>query len=163
MSDSGANSAGEVNRPLGAYVTLMAAFVALVGGFAAWLRRSGHDLPKRPSAVDLVLVTVATQKTSRLLSKERITAPVRAPFTELEPDVGADGPKETASGDGLRRALGELIGCPHCLSLWIATAFTAGLIAAPRSTRWTVAGLAVVSGSDVLQIAYRRFQSSSDR
>jgi hypothetical protein len=150
-------------RPLGAYLTLMAAYVGLVSGFAAWLRRSGRDLPERPSASDLALVTVATHKASRLLSKERITAPVRAPFTEPETAAGAEPAAETASGDGLRRALGELVGCPHCLSLWIATSFMAALIAAPRAARWTAAGLTAVFGSDILQIAYRRAQRSGDR
>jgi hypothetical protein len=153
----------EVDRPLGAYAFLMGTFLALVGGFAAWVRNSGRELPAGPSPADLALVTVAAHKASRLLSKERVTSPVRAPFTEVEPADGAGKLEETATGDGLRRALGELVGCPRCLSLWLVTAFMAGLIVAPRTTRWIASGLAAVFGSDLLQVANRRIQASGDQ
>jgi len=38
----------------------------------------------------------------------------------------------------------------------MAAAFTAGLIAAPRPTRWVAAVFTTLSGSDVLQIAYSK-------
>jgi Protein of unknown function (DUF1360) len=150
------------DRPLGAYAALMGAYAALVAGFTAWLRRSERDLPERPSVADIALLTVATHKASRLLAKERVTAAVRAPFTEIDVRAGVDASAERASGEGLRRALGELLGCPRCLSLWIATSFMAGLIAAPRATRWVAAGLAAVFGSDLLHIAYRRVRDRGD-
>ena len=40
-------------------------------------------------ASDLVLVTVATHKLSRLVAKDRITSTLRAPFTSVEDRPGA--------------------------------------------------------------------------
>jgi len=147
-------------RPLGGYGALMGTFLALSGGFGAWLRRSGAELPERPSAGDLALVTVATHKASRLLAKDRVTSTVRAPFTRFQDDDGAGEVSEAARGRGLRRAIGELLVCPYCLSVWVAAAFTAGLIAAPRPTRWVASVLATVFGADVLQIVYKKAEDS---
>jgi hypothetical protein len=147
-------------RPLGGYGALTAAFVALCGGFGAWLRRSDGELPERPSASDMALVAVATHKASRLLAKDRVTSAVRAPFTRFQDDDGPGEVSEAARGHGLRRAVGELLVCPYCLSMWIAAGFTAGLIAVPRPTRWVAAVLAAVFGADVLQIAYKKAEDS---
>jgi Protein of unknown function (DUF1360) len=85
-------------RPLGGYAALVAIFAAAVGGFSAWVRHSGRELPERPSPGDLALMTVATHKASRLLAKDRVTSTVRAPFTELEDDAGAGEVSEKARG-----------------------------------------------------------------
>jgi hypothetical protein len=147
-------------RPLGGYATLMAAFAAAGGGFAAWVRASGKELPERISGRDLALVTIATHKASRLIAKDRVTSTVRAPFTRFEDDAGPGEVSEKARGRGLRRAVGELIVCPYCMGMWIATAFAAGLVAAPRPTRWAASVLTAVFGSDLLQIAYKKAEDS---
>ena len=147
-------------RPLGAYGALTGAFLALAGAFAAWLRRSGRPVPERIDSRDLVLMTVATQKLSRLVAKDRVTSLVRAPFTELDGDEATGEVTESARGTGLRRAIGELILCPYCLGLWFAGLFAAGMLVAPRLTRWTASVFTVLFGSDVLQIAYRKLEDS---
>jgi hypothetical protein len=143
-------------RPLGGYAALMAMFAACVGGFAAWLRGSGRQLPERVDGRDLALMTVATHKAARLISKDRVASTVRAPFTRFEDDAGPGEVSEQARGRGLRRAVGELIVCPYCIGLWIATAFAAGFVVAPRSTRWAASVLSAAFGSDVLQIVYKK-------
>jgi Protein of unknown function (DUF1360) len=147
-------------RPLGGYAALMAIFAAFAAGFSALAQRSGRALPERPSLGDLALVTVATHKASRLLTKDRVTSAVRAPFTEFEDDAGPGEVSERARGHGLRRALGELVICPYCLGLWIAAAFGAGLVIAPRPMRWAAGVLAAVFGSDVLQIVYKKAEDT---
>jgi hypothetical protein len=148
--------------PVEGYATLMGLFVGLVGGFSAWVRASGRELPENVSASDLALVTVATHKASRLIAKDRVTSAVRAPFTVVEEDRGPSRRKvrERARGRGMRRAVGELVLCPYCLSVWIAAAFAAGLVVAPRPTRWAAGVLTAVFGSDVLQIAYRKAEDT---
>jgi Protein of unknown function (DUF1360) len=138
----------------------MASFAAVVAAFSAWIARSGRDLPERPSLVDLVLLTVATHKASRLIAKDRVTSALRAPFTEFEDDAGPGEVSENARGSGLRRAVGELVTCPYCLGLWLAAAFAAGLIVAPRLTRWTTGVLTAVYGSDLLQIVHSKAEKS---
>ena len=148
-------------RPLGGYAVLIGSFAALTGAFGTWIARSGRELPERPSAGDLALITVATHKTSRLIAKDRVTSTARAPFTRFEEDAGPSEVREEARGRGLRRAIGELLVCPYCLGLWVAAAFTAGLIAAPRPTRWIAGVFGALFGSDVLHLAYKKLEDAS--
>jgi hypothetical protein len=150
----------EQERPLGSYAVLIGTFSAATAGFGFWLRSSDRSLPDTVSIGDLLLVTVATQKATRLLGRDRVTSALRAPFTRFQDDAGPGEVNEAARGHGLRRAIGELIICPYCLSMWAATGFTAGLIAAPRATRWIATALTTVAGADVLQIAYAKAEST---
>jgi len=147
-------------RPLGAYGALIGLFGVLCGAFAAWFRRSGRTLPEQVPAGDLALVTVATHKLSRTLSKDRVTSTVRAPFTRFEDDAGPGEVEEVARGRGLRRAVGELLVCPYCLGLWIAALLTAGLLVAPRPTRWGASVFVALTGSDLLQVAYAKAEAA---
>lgn len=147
-------------RPLGGYASLMALFATLSAGFVAWLHRSARQVPDAVAFGDLALVTVATHKLSRLLAKDRVTSAVRAPFTRFQEDGGAGEIEEQARGHGLRRAIGELLICPYCLGLWIAAGFAAGLIVAPRATRWIASVFTVLFGADVLQIAYKQLEDT---
>lgn len=147
-------------RPLGSYAALAGAFAAATVAFSEWVRRSGRELPEHPAPGDLVLMTAATHKAARLLAKDRVTSAVRAPFTRFQEEGGPGEVEEQARGHGLRRAVGELLICPYCLSMWIATAFAAGLVVAPRPTRWAASVLTVVFGSDILQAAYKKLEDS---
>src|SRR6266480_322344 len=126
--------ASDPERPLGAYMAISGVYAGSVGGLVAWLWRSGRTVAERPNAPDLLLVTVAAHKLTRLIAKDRVTSPLRHPFTEYEGEAGPGEVDEKARGTGLRGALGELLICPHCLGLWVATALSAGLIVAPRAT-----------------------------
>jgi hypothetical protein len=150
----------EQDRPLGSYGLLMGVFSALVAGFGAWFRGSSRELPERIEPGDLALITVATHKASRLVAKDRVTSAVRAPFTEFQDDAGAGEVEEAARGRGMRRAVGELLICPYCLNLWIATGLAFGLLVAPRATRWAMGVMSAMFGSDMLQIAYKKAQES---
>jgi hypothetical protein len=143
--------------PLGGYAALIATFGALVGGFTFWHSQSGRELPEHVPARDLLLVAMATFKASRLIAKDRVTSTARAPFTELEDGISR---REAPRGRGLRRAVGELILCPHCLGVWIAAAFAAALIVAPRPTRWITAVFSAALGVDVLQLAYKKAEDA---
>jgi hypothetical protein len=143
-------------RPLGGYAALMALFSGLCGAFLVWLRRSDRERPITIGGADLALMAVATHKSSRLIAKSRATSTLRAPFTRFQDDAGAGEVDEAARGRGLRRAIGELLVCPHCLGLWVAAAFGAGMVAAPRPTRWIALVFTAMWGADVLHIARRR-------
>jgi hypothetical protein len=149
-------------RPVRGYATLTGFFLTLVAGFSAWVRSSGRELPEKASPSDLALVAVATHKLSRLIAKERVTSAVRAPFTQVEEDNSPSRRRwrEKPRGQGARRAVGELVLCPYCLSVWIATVFAGGLVVAPRPTRWVAGILTTVFGADVLQLAYKKAEDS---
>lgn len=146
----------EQERPLGGYGVLMSTFLALAGGFALWLRRSGRALPDRVEPGDIVLLSIATHKASRLVARDRVASTIRAPFTRFQDDAGPAEVDEQARGHGLRLAVGELLICPYCLGMWIATGLLAGLLVAPRATRWLATSLVILTGSDALQLAYAK-------
>lgn len=150
----------ERERPLGGYALLTGTFVALAGSFAAWFRASGRELPERMAARDMALIAVAASKLSRLVAKDRVTSVARAPFTRFEKDAGPGEVSESARGSGLRRAIGELLVCPFCLGLWVSAALTAGLLVAPRFTRWLAAVFSVLFAADLLQVAYKKAEDA---
>lgn len=132
----------------------MAAYAGVTGALSGAVKLSGRRLPARVPWGDLALLTVATFRVSRLLSKDPVTSPLRAPFTRFEGTSGPAELKEEVRGSGFRKAVGELVTCPFCLAQWTATAFAFGLVLAPRPTRFVAAVMTAVAGSDLLQLAY---------
>lgn len=148
--------AGEEERPLGSYVLVMSTFAAVVGATVAGGAALGKRPPERIAPWDLALISVATHKLARLISKDSVASPIRAPFTRYK---GVSGPaelQEETRGTGVRKAIGELITCPFCLGMWIATAFHAGLVFSPRSTRLVASTLSALTASDFLHFAYAK-------
>ncbi len=145
--------AGDADRPVGSYVGLMGAYGAVTLGLAAVVRRRG-GLPDRVRGADLALLAVATHRLSRTLTKASVTAPLRAPFTRYEGRGGPGEVHEEVRGHGVSHAVGELLTCPFCMSQWLATSFTFGLVLAPKPTRFAMSVLAAVAGADVLQFGY---------
>jgi hypothetical protein len=145
----------ERRPPLGSYALFATAFHAAMAGAVVAARRSGRDLPARVEPADLILIGTASHKLSRLVAKKKVTAFVRAPFTELEGKGGPAELEERPRGTGLRRAVGELLTCPYCLGLWASGGFHAGLLFAPRTTRFSASVLTAMTISDFLQIAYK--------
>jgi hypothetical protein len=140
--------------PLNGYAGAMSVYGGLVAAIAAAARLSGRPLPERISPWDAAVTALATHKLSRLLAKDPVTSPLRAPFTRFE---GTSGPAELAEdvrADGNRKTIGELVSCPFCIGMWVSTGFTAGYVFAPRATRLAASTLAVLAGSDFLQFAY---------
>src|SRR3954453_9957472 len=141
-------------RPLGAYAVLTGAFGASLGGALIAARLTGRELPERWSTQDLVLAGVATHKVSRLITKDKITSALRAPFTRFQEKTGHGELEEAARGRGLRYATGELLVCPYCVAQWVAAGFVVGYVYAPRTTRllasmWTIHAIA-----DAAPLAY---------
>jgi hypothetical protein len=145
----------EERPPLLAYAVMIGVFNAIFAGGLFAARRSGRPLPERVAAADLVLIGTASHKLSRLISKDKVTSPLRAPFTELEGSGGPGELEESSRGHGARRAIGELLVCPYCLGLWVVAGFSLGLLFAPRLTRFLAAVFSALTISDFLQIAYK--------
>jgi Protein of unknown function (DUF1360) len=148
-------------QPLRGYLTTLAGYTGVVGGLAGTAVISGRPVPRRPHPTDVVLISVATHKLSRLLAKEAVTSPLRAPVTRFRGAAGSSEVNEEPRVDGRGHAAAEMISCPFCLGVWVATAFTAGLVFAPRLTRLVAGGLAAVAGSDFLQLAYDAAKKAS--
>jgi hypothetical protein len=141
-------------KPLGGYAILLLVFNVMVAGIAALFLRSRRRLPEQIPARDIALLSVGTFKLSRLITKDKVTAAVRAPFTRYQGDAGPAEVSEEARGSGLHRAVGELLACPYCIGQWVATALLAGYLWQPRLIRTAASLLAVVAGADYLQQAW---------
>jgi uncharacterized protein DUF1360 len=150
------------DRPLGGYVAVLAVFGALLAAAAGTAAALGRRLPEQPRPWDLVLLTLGTHKLSRTLSKDAVTSPLRAPFTRYADTGGpAEVMEEARHDSGLRHALGELVTCPFCLDMWVATGFMIGLVFAPRCTRLVAGTFSVLAGADLLQLGYAKAQSAN--
>ena len=143
-------------QPLGSRLALSSGFVAAFAAFLFARRRSGAGLPERIDSRDLALLSGASFKLGRLIAKEKVSAPIRAPFTEYQGKAEAPGEvDERPRGSGLQAALGELLTCPYCLGMWVASALTVGLVTAPRETRLVASILSALGVSDFVHVAYR--------
>jgi hypothetical protein len=138
----------------------MAAYTATVASLVAARRATRRALPAI-SLLDVGLMSVATFKLSRLLTKASVTRPLRAPFTEVEQAAGEAELNERPRGSGLRHVAGELASCPFCASVWIGTGLAGGLVFAPRFTRLAAAAATAVAGADFLQLAWSKARQSA--
>jgi hypothetical protein len=155
---------GNEDRPLGGYLAVMSVYGFLVGLATLVAGLTGRSLPQRVPKEDLVVVALGTHKLSRTLTKDAVTSPLRAPFTRY---AGTGGPaevmEEVRKPSGLRHSLGELLSCPFCLDMWVVTAFTFGLVFAPRVTRLVAGAFAALAGADFLQLAYAKAQQITEK
>ena len=150
-SESAAYRRGE-ERPLGAFIGLMAAYAVAAAGGGVLVRRRG--IPDGLGFGDLALVSVATHKVSRLLAKDPVTSPLRAPFTRFAGTSGEAELAEEVRGTGARKAVGELVTCPFCLGQWVASGLVLGLAVAPRATRLVASVFTALTVADFLHLAY---------
>jgi hypothetical protein len=140
---------------LSSYSVLAGAFNLIFAVFLLAARLAGRSIPERVDAWDIALLGMATHKLSLVGSEDAITSPLRAPFTELREKESPKKIDEKPRGRGLRRSVGELLTCRFCLSVWVASLFTYGLVLAPRATRLVAALFSVVTISDYLHQAYK--------
>jgi hypothetical protein len=149
-------------RPLVGYATVLALFASFVAAAAGLASATGRKLPSGVSPWEVVLLAAGTHKLSRTVSRSAVTSPLRAPFTRY---TGTSGPsevmEEARSTSGPRHVIAELITCPFCLDMWVATGFTVGLVFAPRLTRLVAGALTVLTGADFLHLAYAAAQGAT--
>jgi hypothetical protein len=139
--------------PFGAYRLLSATFNGgLIGlaGAAVVLRR--FKVPLSPT--DLLMLGAATHKLALIVTRERVTMPLRSPFTKQSDGGREGGHHSEPKGQGLQRALGELLTCPHCIAPWISLLLVGGYVVAPLPTRFVTTVFSTVALADMLFHAY---------
>ena len=139
------------------YAALIGTYLSGLASLVLALRR--RKVTPTVERRDLILLAAATNKLARLATQEKVTEPLRSPFTErVEDEDGVT--SERPHRRGGRRAVGELVTCPYCLSVWITTALTGALLLAPRPTRVVLSALTAMAGNDLLQRCWVRLEPS---
>ncbi|GAA4075684.1 DUF1360 domain-containing protein [Nonomuraea soli] len=142
--------------PLAPYLRILAVYGGAVAATAAIAALTRRRPPDRLGLLDLAVMGVCTHKVSRLIAKDPVTSPLRAPFTRFK---GVSGPAELKEEP--RSPVGELLACPFCLAQWTATGYAAGLVFAPRITRLVGSTMTAVAMSDWLQLAYAKLMKEA--
>ncbi|WP_159397642.1 DUF1360 domain-containing protein [Sorangium cellulosum] len=150
---------GHEEEPLAHYVRLMGTYLLLSAGSFVLLERAGRPLPSRIPLRDVALLGLATNRLSRLITRDKVTRAVRAPFTDVEPDASGE-THETPRGDGMTRAIGELLTCPRCAAMWASLALTLGYFVSPRVTRAASSLLGAAAISDFVNTGYARVMNA---
>ncbi len=143
------------HRPLSGYSALSAAWLAAFAGSLLAARASGKRLPDGYGLGDVAFAGIASHKISRLISRDKVTSFVRAPFMRYRGSAGKGEVEEAPRGEGLQLAIGELLACPYCLDHWVASAYGVGLVAAPRLTRLIGFVATTETIADYMQLGYR--------
>jgi hypothetical protein len=130
------------------YAALSAVFWA--GVLAA--ARAGRERAAEPTSLgDLLAIGLASSRIGTVVAEDRITVFLRRPF--------ADGPAAVQpKGEGLARAVGELVTCAHCVSLWTAGALASAHLARPRETRFVARIFAAYAVAEAARPLLARFQ-----
>ena len=139
-------SAVPARPPYEAYATLVGAFAL---GLAVASRAS--DPEQELCAVDIVSLGLATFKAARTVSRDKVTSFIREPFVEEEAWEGGD---EHPAGEGMRRAVGELVTCTRCVGTWVAAGLASTLAVTPRFGRLLVWSLDAAALNDFLQAGF---------
>lgn len=142
--------------PIGAYATLVGVFGTIFAVFLLLVRLTGRTLPERIKLADLALLGVAAHKLSYIVSNASVMSFVRAPVTELQEVKSPTNLDEEPRGEGLQKALGNLLTCHFCLGMWVAAFFSYGLVLFPRATRFVAGMFSVLTVSDFLHQTYKR-------
>jgi hypothetical protein len=137
--------------PLAGYATLLSAYAL---GMGAFLTLAAPKLPSRIAPSDVLLMGIATHEITRVLTRDWVTAPLRAPFTRYEKSLGNGEVLEKSRGTGLQKAIGDLLTCQWCSGPWVAGALTIGLVFQPKITRVVAGMFTAVAVSDVLHHLY---------
>lgn len=138
------------------YAALSVGYAALAGAVALLASRRRDD-PAPAETAELVLYGAATAGLARILSKEKVTEWVRAPFVETP----ADGERRPR-GAGPRYVVGELLTCTRCLGSWSALALVGLRAVAPRPARVGATLLALSYANTLLQARLADEQARAD-
>jgi uncharacterized protein DUF1360 len=139
--------------PYEAYATIAGTFAALLAGAGALGRALGRD-PQCQSPLDFVILSAAAFKASRTLAHDRVGSFIREPFVEGK---AYEGEYEQPAGQGMRRAIGELVTCTRCVGTWTAAGLAATQVLAPRFGRLLTWSLAASAANDFLQAGFVAF------
>ena len=145
--------------PYGAYAGIMGTFAGVLGVAGVLARSLGRD-PRGDTTLDLAVLSFATFKAARTITRDDVTSFIRAPFVEGE--AGRGNEEEPIETGGLQQAMGELVTCSRCVGTWAAAGLATTQILAPRFGRLLTWSLAAAGANDFLQAGFVALTSKSN-
>jgi Protein of unknown function (DUF1360) len=136
--------------PHGSYALILGTFVGGLAGAGVLARRLDRE-PQCQTPLDFALLAAASFKVARTVSRDKVASVVRDPFVEGD---AYDGRRERPAGEGLQRAVGELVTCTRCVGTWAAAGLATTQILAPRFGRLLTWSLGAAAANDFLQAAF---------
>jgi hypothetical protein len=106
---------------------------------------SQEPIPAR----EILPMGAATFALAKVIAREKIGTWVREPF--VEQDQGDRRPR----GQGVQRAIGELVTCTRCVGAWSALGIVGLRVADPRAGRIVTNVLAASAANDWLQAGFK--------
>ena len=145
--------------PYSAYAGIMGTFAGGLAAAGVLARLLGRD-PRGDTALDFAVLSAATFKAARTISRDEVSSFLRNPFVEGEASTGDDeAPKETGN---LQQAIGELVTCSRCIGTWAAAGLATTQILAPRFGRLLTWSLAAAGANDFLQAGFVALTSKTN-
>ena len=137
------------------YTFFFVCYLLLWGIFTLLMVATGRPWPARVDGLDLLLLCLATFRLTEIITEEKVARCLRAPFCELKQIPGPDGKmteEEVPAGKGLRKVAGELLLCPWCAGVWIATLVTFFWLLLPGIGRVVLLAFSAAAGGLLFQI-----------
>jgi hypothetical protein len=137
------------------YAVFLLTYLVVWGLFFLSMRQMGESWPQQVSGIDLLLLSLASFRLTAIVTEEKVARSLRAPFCERIVITKSDGTaaeEEVPAGRGLRRAAGEMILCPWCAGVWIATLLVFFWILLPGISRVVLLAFSVAAGGLLLEI-----------
>src|SRR5256885_793412 len=140
-------SAFEERPPYGSYAAILGSFAGFLAAAGAISRLVDRD-PQCQTALDFAVLSAASFKAARTLSRDQVTSFLREPFVRGQAHGGDEEPVRT--GD-FEQAIGELVTCTRCVGTWAAATLASTQILAPRFGRLLTWSLGAAAANDFLQ------------
>ncbi len=151
-------SRAQERPPYEAYAAIATTFLGGLAGAGVLARALGRQ-PNHLTALDLATLSAATFKAARTVSREKVASFVRQPFVEGEAYDGSEEP----AGDGMRRAVGELVTCTRCVGTWVAASLATTQVLAPRFGRLLTWTLGAAAANDFLQASFSALSAKTNQ
>ncbi len=139
-----------MKKPYPAYAVITSVYLGLYGGFLVLAQSKGRRLSQRLSMLDLVTLGLATFRLSRLAAWDEVTSFLRLPLVRHGREDKVEGEEQEPRGQGLVKALGELVVCTTCIGTWIAAGLMYALYVVPNLSRPFISIMAVAGLGQVL-------------
>jgi hypothetical protein len=136
------------------YAKLNAVYGALLLTSLVATRERARAEPIR--GVELVPLGAATFALSKVIAKEKVGTWVREPFVEEHSDG------RPARGEGIQKAVGELLTCTRCVGAWSALGLVSLRLASPTAGRTVTSVLVASAANDFLQAGFNWLTARSN-